>query len=188
MIKGLLFALSTVAIASCGSTMSDDEVDRLENDMRATAEAQGLIVREIDLRGVSTGRAVGEATVALRDDPSRGSQWDCSADRVAGARIQWRCAPPGRQPAPPGPAPLVGGRDALAGRWTDTGDCGVVTELGQDGTFVAPNGAQGTWDFQGSQLTFSGANGSVTLNVVFDDPNTLTVTTPDGTTSRSTRC
>ena len=195
----MLFVLSgALALAGCGPTMSDDEIDRLKNDISAAAEAQGLTVRQISLRAESNDRAVGDATVALRDDPSREVGWSCGVQRLEGPRFRWRCAPatqPGSTAArasttPPEtpPVSLNSGREALAGRWSDTGDCNVVTLLGEDGSFVAPNGARGNWDVQGSQLTLSGPNGSVTLSVVLEGPNTMTVTTSDGTTSRSTRC
>jgi hypothetical protein len=188
MTRGISFALgAALAVAGCGPAMSDEEVDRLSNDIRAAAEAQGLTVKQLNLRAESTDRAAGDAIVAWRDEPTREARWDCSADRLEGPRIRWRCAPPGRQAAA-GPAPRQDGRAAFAGRWTDSGDCSVATLLGEDGTFVAPNGAQGNWDVQGSQLTFSGPNGAVTLSAVLDDANTMTVTTADGTTSRSTRC
>jgi hypothetical protein len=184
----ILFALGlALALAGCGPTMSDDEIDRLKNDIRAAADAQGLTVEQLNLRAESQSRAVGDAIVAWRDDPAREARWDCTADRQEGARVRWRCAPPGRQ-ATVGLVPPQEGRAAFAGRWTDTGDCNVATLLAEDGTFVAPNGAQGNWDVQGSQLTFSGPNGTATLSVVLDAPNAMTVTTADGNTSRSTRC
>lgn len=183
-----LFALgSTLLLVGCGAVMPENEVDRIENDIVAVAEGRGLTVGQIDLRAQSKDSAAGEAMVALRDDPARQVRWDCRAERRDGTRLQWRCAPPGRQPASDD-ASSADGRAAFAGRWTDTGDCNVVTYLNEDGSFVAPNGARGSWDAGDALLTFTGPNGTATLRVYLEDPNTMVVTTPDGTTSRSTRC
>ncbi|HWT11484.1 MAG TPA: hypothetical protein VN231_01890, partial [Allosphingosinicella sp.] len=80
------------------------------------------------------------------------------------------------------------GRAAFVGRWTDNGDCSVVTLLGEDGIFIAPNGARGNWNVEGSQFTLSGPGGSVSWSVFFNDPNTMTLTSADGSQAQSTRC
>ena len=86
------------------------------------------------------------------------------------------------------PEPTGFDRHPFIGRWTDDGDCDRVTLLGEDGIFVAPNGARGDWGVHGSTLKLSGPGGIVTWTVVFDDPDRMVLTSPDGTRSTSTRC
>jgi hypothetical protein len=194
-----------LAVAACQPVITDDDIDSLKNDIRQAAEQQGLTVKQINLRKESNDRVVGDATVAPRDNPSGEIRWDCSAQREEGTRLQWRCAPPNQAasagsnttpapapaPAPvatPAPAPAGSGRAAFVGRWTDTNDCNTVTLLGEDGVFIAPNGARGNWNVQGQTLTLSGPGGQVSWTVFLNDPNTMTLTSPDGSQSQSTRC
>lgn len=77
---------------------------------------------------------------------------------------------------------------AFVGRWTDTGDCSVVTLLAADGWFTAPNRARGHWRVVGDRLTIWGANGSMSWRVRFADPDRIVLTAADGSVSQSTRC
>ena len=200
--KLFLSAAGALALTACN--FGTDEVAMLENSIRESAQDQGYTVKQINLRKEGDDRVVGDATVTQRDNPSAEIRWDCTATRQ-GTSFQWRCAPAAQQasatnnatptPAPtpaPAPAPVAAnsgaGRAAYVGRWTDTNDCSVVTLLGADGVFIAPNGARGNWDVQGSTLTLSGPGGQVSWQVFLNDPNTMTLTSPDGSQSQSTRC
>lgn len=211
--KKLMIALGCALILSaCDAGIGSEDIANLENDIREAAEQQGLTVKEIDLRTEGEDRVVGDATVAPRDNPTAEIQWDCNAQREDGDRLQWRCAPatqaaanaggagagsnaapaatpPAAAPAAPvAQAPSGPGRFAYAGRWTDTNDCTTVTVLGEDGVFIAPNGARGNWDVQGDQLTLSGPGGQVSWRVYLSDPNTMVLTSADGSQAQSTRC
>ena len=207
--KKLMIALGcALVLSACEAGIGSEDIDNLKNDIREAAEQQGLTVKEIDLRAEGEDRVVGDATVAPRDNPSAEIQWDCSAQREDGDRLQWRCAPANQAasnnagagagtnntpqatpaPAPAAQPPSGPGRFAYAGRWTDTNDCTTVTVLGEDGVFIAPNGARGTWDVQGDQLSLSGPGGQVSWRVYLSDPNTMVLTSPDGSQSQSTRC
>ena len=207
--KKLMIALGcALVLSACEAGIGSEDIDNLENDIREAAEQQGLTLKEIDLRTEGEDRVVGDATVAPRDNPSAEIRWDCSAQREDGNRLQWRCAPPNQSatsnagagsntapaatpapaPAPAAQEPTGAGRFAYAGRWTDTNDCTTVTVLGQDGVFIAPNGARGNWDVQGDQLTLSGPGGQVSWRVYLSDPNTMVLTSADGSQSQSTRC
>ena len=104
-------------------------------------------------------------------------------DAAAGDRAAAARAPkPARTPAADGTA-----RAPYVGRWTDTDDCSNVTVLDADGSFIAPNGAIGNWDVRGSTLTLWGPGGSISWQVSLND-NRITLTSPDGSQSQSTRC
>ena len=77
---------------------------------------------------------------------------------------------------------------ALVGQWSDDGDCGNVTELRADGTFVAPNGGRGAWELRGTTLVLAGARGSVNWTVTLEDADTRTRTGEHGGRTRSYRC
>lgn len=210
--KKLAIALGcAIAVAGCEPRIGSEDIDNLKNDIRAAAEQQGLTVKQVDLRTEGNDRVVGDATVAPRDNPTAEIRWECSAQREEGNRLQWRCAPPGQsannagagggnaaptptsEPAPtPAPAPAAApsgaGRAAFVGRWGDNGECSQVTVLGEDGIFIAPNGARGNWTVQGDQLTISGPGGSVSWRVFLNDPNTMTLTSSDGSQAQSIRC
>ena len=186
-------------VAGCQPAMSDDQVEILKNAIRSSAEQQGLTVKQLDLAATSADAVAGSAIVFRADNPVREVRWDCNAQRGQGTRMQWRCAPSGQAlagPAPaPSPAPVpapapapVDERAEFAGRWTETGDCSNVTALNADGTFVVPDGGQGNWDVEGSQLTLTGPNGSATAAIYLNDANTMLVTTNDGNTTTLTRC
>lgn len=88
------------------------------------------------------------------------------------------------------PASAIAALDpsAFVGRWTDNGDCGEVTELQADGIFIAPNGAIGNWAVEGDILKIWGPGGTISWTVEFDGPDTIVLTSSDGSVSRSTRC
>ncbi len=83
--------------------------------------------------------------------------------------------------------PVTLDRAYVMGRWTDDGDCGNAVEFGSDGRFTAANGAGGLWHLAGDQLTMTGS-GTLTLQIVPIDQNTMNVVNPDGSLGRSTRC
>lgn len=92
--KKLMIALGcALVLSACEAGIGSEDIDNLKNDIREAAEQQGLTVKEIDLRTEGEDRVVGDATVAPRDNPSAEIQWDCSAQREDGDRLQWRCAP-----------------------------------------------------------------------------------------------
>ena len=78
-------------------------------------------------------------------------------------------------------------RTYMMGRWTDNDDCNDVIEFTQDGRFIAANGGTGLWNLAGDRLTMSG-NGTIVIQVVPIDQNTITIVKSDGSLGRSTRC
>ena len=199
-----------LVLAGCTPQVDDDVINQMENAVREGLAEQGT-VKQVELNRENENRMTGYALVEPRNAPGTELRFSCTADREGdtGSRFNWRCTPPSQQqqaasegagaeasgdkdPQAAVPADTGGGdgpgRIALAGRWTDTGDCSNVTLLGEDGVFIAPNGARGNWDLQGSQLTLSGPGGSVSWAVFLEDPNTLVLTSPDGSRSQSTRC
>jgi hypothetical protein len=207
------FALSLaglLVLAGCTPQVDDDVINQMENAVREGLAEQGT-VKQVELNRENENRMTGYALVEPRNAPGTELRFSCTADREGdtGSRFNWRCTPPSQQqqaasegagaeasgdkdPQAAAPADTGGGagpgRMALVGRWTDVGDCSNVTLLGEDGVFIAPNGNRGNWALQGSQLTLSGPGGSVSWAVFLQDPNTLVLTSPDGSRSQSTRC
>lgn len=205
-------AISMTALwLAAGCTIGGDEamINQVENAVREELGSRGT-VKQVELSRENENRLTGYALVEPRDAPGTEVRYNCTADRQgeSGASYNWRCSAGDRQASAEGggaasqpsgdkdpqaaPANAGGasgpGRMAFAGRWTDTGDCSVVTILGEDGSFIAADGGRGTWDVQGSQLIFTGPGGSRALDVYLADPNTIVVTNPDGSIGRSTRC
>lgn len=80
-------------------------------------------------------------------------------------------------------------RAFLIGRWTDSGDCREAGAFAADGQYTNAAGVAAAWALEGDRLvvTFAGAEPRA-LRVAALDQNTLTVTNPDGSLGRSTRC
>ena len=85
-------------------------------------------------------------------------------------------------------APAVD-RAFLIGRWTNSGDCREAGAFAADGQYTNAAGVAARWALDGDRLemVFAGA-APRTLRVAALDQNTLTVTNPDGSLGRSTRC
>ena len=204
------FAISLsglIILAGCTPAVDERLINQMEGEVSNGLAAQGT-VKQVELNRESDDRMTGFAVIEPRTAPGTEVRFTCTAERQGdtGTRFNWQCTPPGQggtasqaasggkdpqaQASPAAPSTPTGGvsRTALVGRWTDTGDCNVVTLLGEDGIFIAPNGRRGNWEVQGSQLTLSGPGGSVSWSVFLDDPNTMTLTSADGSRSRSTRC
>jgi hypothetical protein len=95
----------------------------------------------------------------------------------------------GKDPAAVQTASAGGAVDPrLVGRWTDNGDCKVVTEFRPDGTFVASNGNVGNWAVEGNDLIFSRNGESMRLRLDSIEANRIVTTTPQGQSGPSTRC
>lgn len=76
----------------------------------------------------------------------------------------------------------------LLGRWTDNGNCAAEwVEFYPRARFATNGGGQGTWTLRRGQLTFIGQQ-TVSAQVRATDRNTLSLTHPDATVGRSTRC
>lgn len=197
-----------LALAACTPAVDTQVIDQMEEAVREGLAAQGT-VKQVELTRESDDRMTGFAIVEPRDAPGTEARFTCTAEREGetGSQFNWRCTPPGggsetgseAQPAggkdpqaagagAGGGAAAGPGRTTLVGRWTDTGDCSVVTLLGEDGVFIAPDGGRGNWTLEGSTLTLSGPGGSISWEVFLDDPNTMTLTSADGSTAQSTRC
>lgn len=210
--KRVAVAVALVWLAA-GCQFGGDEamINQVENAVREELSSRGT-VKQVELTRENESRLTGFAMVELRDRPGSEVRFNCTADRQgdSGASYNWRCAegqqqasagtngadsadtggkdPQEAAPAP-GPGPAGGpGRAALVGRWTDTGDCSVVTLLGEDGIFIAPNGGRGNWSLNGNVFTLSGPGGSASWTIQLADPNTLVLTDQQGGTSTSTRC
>jgi len=84
----------------------------------------------------------------------------------------------------------TGGIDAslIPGRWTDNGDCSNALEYMPDGRVIAPNGAEGSWQLNGDQLTVTGPTGSQTLRITSIDQSAAYALSPDGSVHVSQRC
>ncbi|HYI63668.1 MAG TPA: hypothetical protein VEW71_02160 [Allosphingosinicella sp.] len=92
----------------------------------------------------------------------------------------------GAIPASSGGATLD--RAFVAGRWTDTDDCGSAVEFSPDGRFIANDGNEALWNLVGDRLIVTGSR-TLTMQVARIDQNTMAVVNPDGTLGgRSTRC
>lgn len=209
--KRLAFALTAAGlIAGCTPAVDEDVINQMENAVREGLASRGT-VKQVELNRESEHRMTGFAVV----EPQGGGaeqRYNCTAEREgeSGAQFNWRCQPADQQQAAAsssgGDQPSDGGKDpqaapaaaggggagpgrmALVGRWTDNGDCSVVTLLGEDGVFIAPNGARGNWAINGEVLSLSGPGGQASWTVFLQDPNTLVLTDPQGGQSTSTRC
>ena len=88
----------------------------------------------------------------------------------------------------------AGGGDAalarayLVGAWTDTDDCAAAVAFDGDGTFVTPEGGEGLWHLDETELTLAGAGGIQRVLIVPLDADTMEVISEDGTRGRSMRC
>jgi hypothetical protein len=76
----------------------------------------------------------------------------------------------------------------LPGRWTDNGDCSNALEYTPDGRVIAPNGAEGTWQLDGDQLTVAGPTGSQTFRITSIDQSAAYALAADGSVHSSQRC
>lgn len=205
-----LLALGGLSLlAACTPAVDESMINQMEEAVSEGLSAQGE-VKEVELTKENDDRMTGFAVIEPREAPGTEARFDCTAERQgeSGTQFSWRCNPAtqsadagstttipanaSKDPAAgaiPAAAPLASlDRVPYVGRWTDIGDCSQVTVLGADGVFITANGARGNWDVRGDQFTLSGANGSATWTVRLDDPNTLTLTSADGTSGRSTRC
>ena len=204
--KKLALSLGGLLIlAACTPAVDNQVIDQMETAVREGLAPQG-IVRQVELTREDENRMTGFAIVEPREAPGTELRFTCTAEREgdSGAQFNWRCTPPGATGGGGDAADAAGGKDpqagaadgggagpgraALIGRWTDTGDCGNVTLLGEDGIFVAADGARGNWELAGDRLTLSGPGGSISWSVYLEDPNTLTLTSADGSQAQSTRC
>ncbi len=200
----LLLSGGFALVAGCTPAVDNQMVDQMENAVRGGLAAQGT-VKQVELTRENDNRMTGFAVVEPREAPGTEARFNCTAERqgTSGAQFSWQCNPPSGAPGETQSAAAPGGKDPqpvaaaqptgldrapYVGRWTDTGDCNVVTVLQADGVFITATGARGNWDVQGDQFTFSGPGGTSTWTVMLEDPNTLRLTNAEGTSGQSTRC
>jgi hypothetical protein len=77
--------------------------------------------------------------------------------------------------------------DFLIGRWTDDDNCSDAVEFAADGVFHTPDGSIGHWSLTGDRLTVTGA-GTLTMQIVPVDDDTINVINAQGGEGRSIRC
>lgn len=89
----------------------------------------------------------------------------------------------------PAGEPAAGvGRDYIVGAWTDSDDCAAAVAFAGDGTFVTPEGGEGRWQLDGTELILAGLGGVRTLRIIPVDDDTMDVVNEDGSRGRSVRC
>jgi len=152
----------------------------------ATLTAAAALLALTGCERLGIGGADGNANISANASTNAsGAGMDPAANQAAASGIGGKDPAAGATPASSGAATLD--RNYIVGNWTDNGDCSVAVEFGQDGRFVANNGAEGLWNLAGDRLTMTGSS-TLTLQIVPIDQNTMNVVNPDGSLGRSTRC
>lgn len=75
----------------------------------------------------------------------------------------------------------------IRGLWSDKEDCRERIDFRADGQFVNDDGSHGTWRIDGDNLTLTGTS-SVTVRIVPQSRDEITVVNPDSTLGWSRRC
>ena len=75
----------------------------------------------------------------------------------------------------------------IVGVWSDKEDCSVRIQFSRDGRFLNQDGSNGTWRMDGDNLTLTG-NRSITVRIVPQNRDQITVVNPDSTLGYSRRC